>query len=388
MNATRILIPTLATLGLLAGGLAGYLKQQEQIQPADTETPQQVTELKTDPFSLQLFKHALHEKTGNVLVAPHAMTHTLAALKAIAAGKTLEELNSLQLTEQSIQRSAEPLAATLLAMDYNLPRTAELNGVIPLPFSDNLPMALSLFNGMLAPATANATLQMADSNMVTSRTRLLAGCASHCRLDWEHPFHPANSCTADFDSASGGMPHFHQMRSRGMYRMVRAADNSWQAVVLPFKAQGSDKHPSLVFIGILPAGDARTFGTELTPEQLTSIRKELSAATPEDTLVELPRLEQIVLPYDMRDSLRRLGLKALFDTEAADFSPLTPQKIHLGAFIQSISVHLTESATKVPVDDALNYAARVISFTRPFIWLITDLDSNTPVDYFGLVEEI
>lgn len=387
MNATRILIPTLATLGVLAGGWVGYLnQQQEQMKPSQAHA--QVKELQTDSFSLHLFKHALCEKTGNVLVAPHTLTHVLSALKEIAAGKTLEELNSLQLTEESTPRSAEPLAAALLAMDYNLPRSAEQHGVMPLPFSDNLPMALSLFNGLLIPATANASLQMADSNMVTSRTRLLAGCTSHCRLDWEIPFHPANSCTADFDSASGGMPHFHQMRSRGMYRMARAADNSWQAVVLPFKAQSADAHPSLVFIGILPAGDARAFASALTPARLTSIRKELAATTPEDTLVELPRLEQIILPYDMRDSLRRLGLKALFDTEAADFSPLTPQKIHLGAFIQSISVHLTESATKVPADDALNYAARVISFTRPFIWLITDLDSGTPVDYFGLVEEI
>lgn len=105
-------------------------------------------------------------------------------------------------------------------------------------------------------------------------------------------------------------------------------------------------------------------------------------------LVELPRMELQVLPYDMRDSLRRLGLKALFDSEKADFSPISPEKIHLGAFIHACRLSLIESGDAPKADDSLDYAPEYISFSRPYIWLIADLATDTPIEFIGLVEEM
>ena len=105
-------------------------------------------------------------------------------------------------------------------------------------------------------------------------------------------------------------------------------------------------------------------------------------------MVEIPRLELQILPFDMRDSLRRLGLKALFDSETADFAPLTPEKIHLGAFLHAASVSLIESPDSSKADESLDYAKNIISFTRPYIWLIADLETPTPIDFMGLVEEM
>ncbi len=388
MNRIVYLVPTVATLGLLAGGLVGFFTDKPAEESIVQAVENEKHELKTDAFSLHLFQHTLSEQSGNILVAPHTLTHILLELQAAAAGKTLEDLEKLQLAKQSVARATEPLAAALLAMDFNLPVNNDAGFIKRLPFSENVPLALSFFNGLLAPATGNPDAQFADSQMVTGRTKLLAGCASLCQKEWEIPFHAADTCTADFDSANGSMPRFQQMRSRALHRSAKAEDGSWQAVVLPFKAESEVKAPQLVFIGILPAGDAREFARTLTPELLTGIRRKLAEAQPEDTLVELPRLEQIIRPYDMRDSLRRMGLKSLFDTETADFSALTPEKIHLGALIQSMNVRLVESDTKAKADDSLNYAAKVISFNRPFIWMIADLETGTPIDYIGLIEEM
>ena len=144
----------------------------------------------------------------------------------------------------------------------------------------------------------------------------------------------------------------------------------------------------LVYIGILPSGSAREFATTLNSEKLTEIRRILATAAPQDTLVELPRLELRVPPYNMRDSLRRLGLKALFDSETADFRELTPEKVHLGALVQSLEVMLTESKSKATPNTELDYAAKCISFSRPYIWLIADLETPTPIEFMGLVEEM
>lgn len=386
MNAGWRITALLATLSLTGGSLAGfYLSKQEVPQQASSTEEKQ--ELQTDEFSIRLFQQALTEKKGNILIAPRNIIDGLLALHEISGGKTLAELNTLNLPGEGCVRSSEPARAALLAMDYNVARGAKAKAAMPLPISDNVPMALSLINGMMAPATGSTSTQMVDSLMLTSRTKLIAATATHLKKEWETPFNTADTRVADFDSASGGMPHFAQMRARGNFRTAQAADGSWKAVALPFKAENNNSLP-LVFIGILPAGSARDFGSHISAEQITEIRKALAAAQPEDTLVELPRLELRVMPYDQRDTLRRMGLKALFDTKTADFSALTPDKIHLGAFVHSLSVSLTENSGTSQANADLDYAGKCISFTRPYIWLITDLATSNPLDFMGLIEDM
>ena len=376
----------LAALGLLGGGLGKmYLKPQQQEPAAEQE---QKTELTEDTFSIRFFQHALAEKTrGNILVAPHMVSDMLLTVQEHAAGKTKEELQALQLRPTEHIRATEPTCAMLLAMDFNLPRNEGSRGVMPLPFSENVPMALSLFNGSLANATGNSNAQLASSQMITNRTKLLLGGTLHMHKDWELPFNTGNARTAGFDNASGSMPTIHQMRNRGHYRLATAEDGNWKAIAIPFKNDRTTGS-SLVYIGILPAGSARDFAALLTPELLTNIRQALGESTPQDTLVELPRQELQILPYDMRDTLRRMGLKALFDPETADFSPITSEKIQLSAALFSASVYLGESSAAPLADSSLEYAGQVISFTRPYIWLIADLETNTPIEFFGLVEEL
>ena len=169
--------------------------------------------------------------------------------------------------------------------------------------------------------------------------------------------------------------------------MAEAADNSWKAVAIPFRKDTASGSP-LVYIAILPAGNAREFALQLTPELLTTIRRELAQANPQDTLVELPRQELQILPYDMRDTLRRMGLRALFDPATADFSPLTTEKIQLGAALFSAAVSLTESGTSTQADSSLEYAERVFSLARPYIWMISDLETDVPPEFIALIEEL
>lgn len=358
----------------------------EQIKPVTP--PPVVTVADTDPFSVQLFKQALKEQeSGNVLVAPRIISDTLLALRQLSGGKTQAELQALQLRETSTARATEPLCAVLLATDVNLPRKEGVTQVMALPFSEDIPMALSIFNGTLAAATHTPDIQMADSTLVTSRTRLLAGCTITMDKEWEIPFLSANGRTAEFNSATGSMPRFRQMRSRGAYRSAKAEDGSWKAIAIPFKRDTQTGTP-LVYIGIQPATSARDFATQLTPEQLNTIRTALAAAGPLDTLVELPRMQMRIAPQNLRDSARRMGLKSLFDSESADFSALTTEKVLLSGLLFSAFVNMGETPSHAKADASLDYAKEYFSFTRPFIWLIADLNTNIPIEFMGLVEEM
>lgn len=380
------LLPALVVLGLLAGGLTGYFKQTDKETKEPAKVPTMQEKLQTDEFSLRLFQQVLQEQKGNIMVAPHTVSEALLALQSIAAGKTQEELETLQLTQAKVKREPEPFRNIILTVDINVPRTKGEHAVLPLHYSENLPDALSFFNRILAQGAPDSNAQFATSDMVSTRTKLLLGGAIYCNLSNYLPFHAEHSRMDDFDSATGAMPRYLQMRSRGLYNTAKAEDVSWQAVAFPLYQQS--KTP-LVLICIRPEGSARQFAESLTPELLTRIREALATATPEDTLVELPRLELQVRPYDMRYTLRRLGLTSLFDSSTADFSRLTHDKIHLNAMVHASGITIAENKQKTatPVSE-LEQAKNIISFSRPFIWIVADLSTNTPLEYIGLVEEM
>lgn len=386
--SSNIVLPVFAAVGLVAGGLYSVIHQkQSQSNPPTAQQEQAATELRTDAFSLRIFQQMLDDKSGNVMVAPLAISQTLLKLETIAAGKTLEQLQALKLDKTRYKRDTGTDLASLVTIDMNVPRKQQAAQILALPFSEDVPLALSIFNGALAQRMNRDNAQYATSDMVNERTRLLAGtvAAAHCKF--ETPFLSVHTRTADFDSASGAMPHYRQMRNRAGYRTAKAADGSWHAVVLPIASRSYGNSP-LVFIGILPNGSARDFAKSLTPEQLTDIRKALAEAQPQDTLVELPRLDFVVQPYDMRYILRRLGLVSLFDSETADFSPLTEQKIHLGAMVYAAEASILDTPTNQAAAQDLDYAKNYISFSRPFLWMITDLSTGSPLDFIGIVEEM
>lgn len=383
MSRQGVIIASMVVVGLLTGALGHrYLQPYLPEKQQPTVAPQ--PELSTDAFSLRWFQHLLKERpTGNVLATPLCISDALFSLRSMAGGKTLDELNALGVFEGYLPAPPASKSVALVAFDFNLPRRSDRVPALALPFSEDVPLALSMFNGSMGAAVGEMDFQLADSTTVSERTKLLVGTCTRFCADWQIPFNSANSRTADFDSESGGMPHFHQMRNRGLYRCAKAADASWQAIAIPLKGEST-----AVYIGILPGASARDFAANLTPEQLTAIRKALAEASPQDTLIELPRLEFRIIPHDLRDSLRRLGLKALFDSETADFSQLTSAGIHLGAFIHSASISLAEAKDKPAADDTLDYAPARISFDKPFIWLIADLESNAPIEIIGLAEEM
>lgn len=384
-RAQNIVLPVVAGIGLLAGGLYSQLiqnKNQENAEHAQTATTPEKG-VTTDAFSLRLFQQMLQEQKGNVLAAPRVISETLRELSQLAGGVSKAELDALKLASNAVYANPAVVFDYLIALDINTKRNNDDRSILSLPFSENTPLALSIFNGTLAQSAPSRDAQFATSDMVNNRTKLLAGAIAYGRCNWEIPFLKADSRLTEFDSQSGAMPHHPQMRSRGNYRTAKAEDGAWKAVALPIKSSCQ------VLIGILPSVPARQFAAALTPEQLSGIRQALAEAQPTDTLVEFPRLELEVRPYDMRYTLRRLGLSSLFDTEKADFSGASSEHTHLGAVVHASGVWLVESPDKAAqATPDLDYAANVMSFSRPFIWFIADASSDTPFDFIGLVEEL
>ena len=371
---------------ILAGGFAGYAwkaSSKGNVESA-TSSPESAPDTSTDALSLRFFQHTLNDKTGNIIVAPGILHELLLNLQTIAGGKTLEELNALPISPEYAPHIA---SISLLAADINLTRTQQNQNVLPLPFSENYPVAISFFNSMLAECSSHPNLQFATSENTSDKTKLLGGATAYFTPRWEIPFHKANSQQADFDCASGRLPSFTQMRARGAYRTAKAHDASWRAVAIELQQTGYNEAP-LVFVAILPTGSARSFAAGLTQDSLTAIRKALAEAEPADTLLMLPRMGQIVAPQDIRSTLHQFGLSSLFSETEADFSPLCQERIHLGTVLYSCGISLLETQGFTEADESLDAAADCIEFSRPFVWFVGELNTNSPMELMGLVEEL
>lgn len=352
----------------------------------EEDAPQGQQGVVTDAFSLQLFHAMLEADAENPAIAPLPLTDLLLHLREISAGATRRQLEQLQLSHGADYQNITLPYGCQVAVDRELP-TGELRTplVTRLPLQSSVPEALSLFNGMLCRAANDDNGQVVDSTILNKDTQMLAAATANFTAEWEHPFHPGDTVRdADFYNADGGLPHTDMMRCRAPLRLAEAADGSWQAVALMFK--GRQKGSPVAFIAILPQGNAREFGRGLTPAGLSEIRTALQAAAPQDTTLEMPRINLNIPTRNLTPLLQRLGVTDIFDARKADFSPFTPQKIKLDAVLEKERLILSETGDRSTYDSNVEYGEKHISLNKPFIWIVADLCSPMPPFFMGLME--
>lgn len=335
-------------------------------------------ELKTDAFSLHLLQTALQTTESSYsIVSPAAMTETLHALSDMSKGAIQEQIAALGLCEPGHESET---SAVMAGMDEDVPRTEGEHLVLPLPFRRNYPEAVSRFNTLFGSPAAT-------SNNTSPETRLFMAARTTLLCLFRQPFYEKDGKRGDFDNDNGGMPGVHLMRRCGTFRVAEAADGSWKAVALLLKGSfGGDENAS-AFVAILPQGKVRDFALQLTPEQMSSIRRALAEAEPKECTVELPRLN-FSIAYDASPLLSELGVTAPFDIRTADFTPLTTETLALNALAGSADCAMVEEEHRpadLPHPDS---CPTHISLTKPFLWFVGDLTTPTPFVMMGVVENL
>lgn len=383
----RLVIGTGIILAVMAAVFAPSLWNSMR---GEKNAPQQQQQgVVTDAFSLQLF-HALLDTEGaeNPAIAPLPLTDLLLHLREISAGSTRAELERLQLSEGADAQNVVLPYGCQVAVDRDLPAGPLRTPLVTrLPLRESVPESLSLFNGMLCRASGDPDGQVVDSTILNQGTQMLAASAARLEPEWEHPFHPGDTLReGDFFNADGGLPHTDLMRCRAPLRVAEAADGSWQAVAVMLRAER--KGTPVAFIGILPRGNAREFARALTPAALSEIRAALQAAAPQDTTLEMPRINLNIPTRNLTFLVQKLGVTAIFNQQTADFSPITPQKIKLDAVLDKERLRLAENGARGTYDSNVEYGEKHLRLNKPFVWLIADLSSPMPPLFIGLMENL
>ncbi len=332
-------------------------------------------ELVTDAFSVKLLQTALQTpEYPTDVVCPAAMTEALYALDAMSKGATHKQIEELKLCPTAAEL---PTSMVLAAMEETLPRPAEKQPILPLPFRRNYPEAISSFNTLFGCTAA-------DSGNSSQDTRLFMALRTRFTFSFRQRFYPEDGKYGDFDNADGRMPSVYLMRRCGTFRIAEAEDGSWKAVALLLEGGADDA----AFVAVLPQGQVRDFALQLTPEQLSAIRRTLAEATPQEYAIELPRLDIAIGLRNIAPLWQAMGLTAPFDIRTADFSPLTTDKLALNAVAENLTCSMQKSGQRTADIPAVDSCPKTFSLTRPFLWFVGDLTTNTPFVTIGIVENL
>lgn len=384
MNRQTLKLALLAILfGLAVGILLPRLMKEEWHEWFEEKEPAITLpegELKTDAFSLRLLQTALQLPEYPLpFVSPAAVTEALHHLETISTGATQEQIRGLNLCAPG--KEAET-SVVLAAMDDALPPAENARPILPLPFRSNYPEAVSTFNTLFGFAAA-------DSANTSPETRLFMAARTELPLIFRQPFYAEDGKNADFDNDNGSLPAVPMLRRCGQFRIAEAEDGSWKAVALLVKdySFGGDGDSS-AFVAVLPQGKARTFALQLTPEQLSHIRRALAQAPLRPCTVELPKMSFSVFNNNCNLLLRELGVTAPFDIRTADFSPVTTERIALNALAESLSCRMAVETHRPSHISPADSSPDTFSLNRPFLWFVGDLTTEAPFIVMGVVENL
>lgn len=379
MNRQTLKLAVLTMLlGFAVGMLLAQLKKGEWKEWFTEREPDFTLpegELKSDAFSVKLLQAALQTPEYPVsYVCPAAMTEALLELEKMSKGAATEQIKALGL---STQKGVTADIHLLSAMEESLPWSNGKGALLPLPFRNNYPEAVSTFNSLFGfPA--------ADSVNTSPDTRFFIATRTMLDARFRVPFYASNSKTGDFENADGRIPAIRLMRRCGRFRHTEAEDGSWKAVALMLDNGNADA----ALVAVLPQGDVRDFALSLDASKMSDIRRALAVSTAQELTVEMPKLHLSVGVRNSAPLMQALGVTAPFDIRTADFSVITSEKVALNALAESFTCLLPEyeeNPDNIPAPDS---GAPVFSLTRPFLWFAGDLTTSAPPAVLGIVENL
>lgn len=340
-------------------------------------------------LAVNMFRLLVSQEEGNVVFSPSSAEAVLHMLSEGAGGATRAELQALPYGKQGVAStlSTESAQALFVAEDMAL-KPRHTQNIYRLSFAGNPQKAAQSINTWCQEKTRGKISELLKPQDITPLTRLVAANAVYLRGSWLHPFDPAHE--SEFILSGGKVTKTFMMGKTATFAYASGQD--WQAVALPYKPQ--QKGEAAYFIGILPAGDARAYAAGLTPQLLSSIRRQLAQATPARGLVQLPRFEHVTPTYSLKPALMQLGVRRAFDNRAADFSGFADEPLVLEDVKQKCLIKVDEEGTEAAAATAGIISLRsmprldfILTFDRPFLWLICDLTTDAPPYFMGLFEK-
>ncbi|HSV40655.1 MAG TPA: serpin family protein [Nocardioidaceae bacterium] len=354
----------------------------------------------------------LGAKPGNVVYSPYSISVALAMTMNGAVGKTAAEMSRVLVVEDleafngglnALTQQLESLAGKLnryegdkaeILLDTANSLWGQAGVSWERPFLDTLARdfgtgmrtvdyaqaaedARRLINEWTAEQTHDKIPEILPPGILDALTRLVLVNAIYLKAPWQAPFEKGLTEDGPFHLRGGSVVDVPMMAGAEASFAWKQGDD-WEAIQIPYA--GSELAMTVVL-----------------PDDITSVGGDLSALidwTPTESVgLRLPKWK-FRLQSRLNKALDRLGMPTAF-TDAADFSGMAPEgsEWFISAVLHEAFIAVDEEGTEAAAatavvisDSAAHIEPRVVRVDRPFVFVIHDLEHNTPL-FVGRVDD-
>lgn len=363
--------------------------------------------------ALNAFAADLHRQLalrgGNVVSSPYAVALSLAQARLGAEGSTREELDRVLhaapgadfdqgmstlasiVTRRNGERSNDvrrgaidiQAAGSLWVQLDTDPHRPFLDGLAryhdtglrSVDFRSKPDKARTVINRWARSITGDQVGDLLPRGSVNEFTRFVVPSVASVRAPWMTRFDPQRTRLGPFTTSDGRIVDVPTMTAREPEVLATARGPGWEAVSLPYLGG------ELAMIVVLPdAGAFEAVEQSIDGDTLTRLVHSLRT-----TRVELvmPRF-QLTSNLDLEQPLVALGLRSAF-TEDADFSGITgDEQLSISRAAHQAEFGVDEQGTNAEAITVLRPpsgrppapAGNTVTIDRPFLFLVTDLETG------------
>ncbi len=220
-------------------------------------------------------------------------------------------------------------------------------------------------------------------------TRLALINALYFHADWKQKFLAESTGDADFHLDDGSVKQVDMMHAtirEGAY----LKDEVSEGVVLPYQDS------NFAFVAVKPTGEEsiRDWYASYSAEKLSALIQNREEKTVE---LALPKLETRCR-MTLNDSLKKMGIKRVFNEKKADLSLLGKSKddenLYLSLVLQEAVISVAEEGTEaaaatigaVATGTSMILDMPIVHFDRSFFYMIMDMETGAPV-FMGVADQ-
>lgn len=368
--------------------------------PADPEAARSFAAAQ-NAFTWDLY-FQLAPTAGNIFFSPFSIATALAQVTAGARGDTAAQLHQALHTESlgdgtwngagSLELLLEEAATGDDTFRLNVANSAwaqegftfekayldalaryfgsEINVI---DFKEDPDAARTTINDWVSEKTEEMIPELLPGGSVTNLTRLVLANAIYFNARWETEFHPSETNEGEFTLDDGSTTVAQFMSRRGDIGV--AEQDGFTAAELPYKG-GRFSMMIILPPEFGPAGTAPAISQEIVDRLVAGMEAG-------DTQLAIPKFA-FEYGQSLKDSLKALGIEALFDPDQADLSGIAPpDDLHVSDVFHKAIVRTdergTEASAATGIIAGVTSMPRMFRADRTFIFLIRDGETGAIV---------
>lgn len=403
---TRLL--SLLCAGAMILTLAGCmtLRASENLTKGLTPNTVDTAGAKTDEgaraaaqFALKLFAEALKSEEENVALSPLSAYFALAMVANGAKGDTLAEFTDtlgggLEMADINLfcRALADRLTRTAGSTKLSLANSVWTDKTGFVPNQDFLQTVVDYFGAEVFTTDFKDPKAVTDINKwiedktkglikdmlkdLSPDTVMALVNTLYMKARWAIPFEKAETYKNQFAKADGTKVETPFMSRTG--KMQYLSTDTAEGVLLPYDDE------RLGFVALLPK-EGKSPADVLA--SMSDVKALIDGAQETSVRLSLPSFK-IAYECKMNEILQAMGINLAFDEGRADLSGLgsAAGNLFIGRVLQKVVIEVSEAGTEAAAATVIEIRTTsaplgdvTLTFDRPFVYMVVDLDSGLPL---------